>query len=31
VHLEQRGNDAHGLTLGAEVPGMGHLLVVHSM
>ena len=24
VHVEQRGNHSHGLTLGAEVPGMGH-------
>jgi hypothetical protein len=26
VYLEQRSNDAHGLDLGTEVPGMGNLL-----
>ena len=27
VHVEQRGDDSHGLALGAKVPGMGNLLV----
>ena len=26
VHVEQRGDDSHGLALGAKVPGMGNLL-----